>query len=129
MAETRKLELMAKDGRAFIVTASTEAGSTVYDDYALRWGNKTIRLSEEDMRELVEFVGYPHETTERADAAEAHAITLEVAAQALNVALGAREAELSRIRVEVGTLVEALKGAWWLDAASSYHQLADWAKR
>lgn len=128
MAETRILELMAKDGRSFIVVASTEAGSTLYDDYALRWGGgKAIRLSGQDMRDLVEFVGYP--LAERVAETEAQIAVLAISTTALNAELGAREAELSRIRVEVGTLVEALKGAWWLEAASSYHQLADWAKQ
>lgn len=126
MAEARKLELMAKDGSSFIITASTEAGSTIYDDYALRWGNQTARLSDEDMRELVEFVGYPHETGDRADAAEAKLAEVQADLTAARVQVSIAVGELEGVRRNVRVLVERLKGAWWLDAASSYRALAEW---
>lgn len=128
MAEPRRLDLAAHDGRPFTVMASMDSGP--HDRFTIRFGTDLGGVfTDDDMANLVEFIGYPTEGTERADAAEAQIAVVEVALVAVNAELGAREQELSRVRVEVGTLVDALKGAWWLEAASSYHQLADWAKR
>lgn len=83
-------------------------------------------ISDDKQRDLVEFLGYPRETSERADELERQviAITLE-----RDKARDHRRRLIDELRWVQGTvkeLVELLADAWWIKAADAHDALSNW---
>ncbi len=83
----------------------------------------TAEFETEAMARLVEFVGYPRETSERADRLQEELDALTVELEQAQTARRVMEIQLDQLRGLAAVLIRNLSGAWWLEAAEAYTQI------
>lgn len=131
----RKLELESVIAGRTLTIFERGALASDSDRYAIRLGgdkNRPLEITEvfgvHAMQQLVEFIGYPRESTERADRLRNEVNMLREDLARADARLDREAHEIDEMRRVAATLVNHLKDAWWLEAANAYRALKDWVE-